>query len=108
MKGDGVVDTKETPARRGFHPIDTMRDWWADAPHWQRYAVYIALIVFVLILPAPWIGSFMSPYSDWTTGLIFPGGTYILLAVGLHIVVGHPGRLGLGDVAFFARGAYTG
>ncbi|MEV6621066.1 branched-chain amino acid ABC transporter permease [Amycolatopsis sp. NPDC051106] len=107
MKGDGVSDNNETPARKGFHPIDGMRDWWADAPHWQRYGVYLALIVLVLILPAPWIGSFMSPYSDWTTVLIFPVGTYILLAVGLNIVVGHAGLLDLGFVAFFAIGAYT-
>ncbi|MGK3203229.1 branched-chain amino acid ABC transporter permease [Amycolatopsis sp. MEPSY49] len=107
MKGDGVAENNETRARKGFHPIDGMRDWWADAPHWQRYAVYIALIVFALILPAPWIGSFMSPYSDWTTVLIFPVGTYILLAVGLNIVVGHAGMLDLGYVAFFAIGAYT-
>nr|WP_244199611.1 branched-chain amino acid ABC transporter permease [Amycolatopsis thailandensis] len=95
------------PARAGFHPIDGMRDWWADAPHWQRYGVYILLIVGALILPAPAIGSFMSPDSDWTSVLIFPVGIYILLAIGLNIVVGHAGMLDLGFVAFFAIGAYT-
>src|SRR4051794_35503508 len=107
MKGEEVATSNGKPARSGFHPIDGMRDWWADAPQWQRYAVYIALIVFALILPAPWVGSFMSPDSDWTTVLIFPVGTYILLAVGLNIVVGHAGLLDLGFVAFFAIGAYT-
>lgn len=107
MKGEEVASSNGKPARGGFHPIDGMRDWWADAPHWQRYGVYIALIVFALILPAPWVGSFMSPDSDWTTVLIFPVGTYILLAVGLNIVVGHAGLLDLGFVAFFAIGAYT-
>src|SRR5437763_2079362 len=95
------------PARQGFHPVDGMRDWWARAPHWQRYGVYLLLIVFALILPAPWIGQFMSPDSDWTTVLIFPIGTYILLSIGLNIVVGHAGLLDLGYVAFFAIGAYT-
>nr|WP_245191978.1 branched-chain amino acid ABC transporter permease [Amycolatopsis azurea] len=95
------------PARAGFHPLDGLRDWWADAPHWQRYGVYLALIVGALILPAPAIGSFMSPDSDWTSVLIFPIGIYILLAIGLNIVVGHAGMLDLGFVAFFAIGAYT-
>lgn len=108
MKGNEEVSTSNgKPARGGFHPVDSLRDWWADAPHWQRYGVYLALIIGALILPAPAIGSFMSPDSDWTTVLIFPVGTYILLAIGLNIVVGHAGMLDLGFVAFFAIGAYT-
>jgi branched-chain amino acid transport system permease protein len=105
MKGDGV--TAKGNAGRAFHPVDRVRDWWADAPQWQRYTVYLALIVFALILPAPWIGSFMSPQSDWTTVLFYPIGTYILLAVGLNVVVGQAGMLDLGFVAFFAIGGYT-
>ncbi|AUI59956.1 branched-chain amino acid ABC transporter permease [Amycolatopsis sp. BJA-103] len=108
MKGNEEVSTENgKPARSGFHPVDGLRDWWARAPHWQRYGVYLALIVFALILPAPAIGSFMSPDSDWTNVLIFPIGIYILLAIGLNIVVGHAGMLDLGFVAFFAIGAYT-
>ncbi|AGM07754.1 branched-chain amino acid ABC transporter permease [Amycolatopsis coloradensis] len=111
MKGNEEVAEKSPengkPTRAGFHPVDGMRDWWARAPHWQRYGVYIALIIGALILPAPAIGSFMSPESDWTTVLIFPVGVYILLAIGLNIVVGHAGMLDLGFVAFFAIGAYT-
>src|SRR5436189_68101 len=75
MKGDGVTTQENT--RRSFQPVNGARDWWQHAPMWQRYLVYIALIVFALILPAPWIGSFMSPASDWTSVLIFPIGTYI-------------------------------
>jgi hypothetical protein len=87
--------------------FDAVRDWWAKAPHWQRWIVYIGLIVGALILPAPAIGSFMSPYSDWTTVLIFPVGTYMLMAIGLNVVVGMAGLLDLGFVAFFAIGAYS-
>ncbi len=108
MKGNEEVSTENgKPARSGFHPVDGLRDWWARAPHWQRYGVYLALIIGALILPAPAIGSVMSPDSDWTTVLIFPVGVYILLAIGLNIVVGHAGMLDLGFVAFFAIGAYT-
>ncbi|MFE6610523.1 branched-chain amino acid ABC transporter permease [Amycolatopsis sp. NPDC057786] len=111
MKGNEEVAEKSpengTAKRAGFHPVDGMRDWWARAPHWQRYGVYLALIAGALILPAPAIGSFMSPDSDWTSVLIFPIGIYILLAIGLNIVVGHAGMLDLGFVAFFAIGAYT-
>lgn len=87
--------------------FDRVRDWWAKAPHWQRWIVYIALIIGALILPAPAIGAFMSPYSDWTTVLIFPVGTYMLMAIGLNVVVGMAGLLDLGYVAFFAIGAYS-
>jgi branched-chain amino acid transport system permease protein len=111
VKGDEVT-TKETPVKRGFfgsigHGVDVARDWWEHAPVWQRYLVYIGVVVFALILPAPWIGTFMSPGSDWTTVLVYPIGTYILLAVGLNVVVGQAGLLDLGFVAFFAIGGYS-
>ncbi|MBY8854788.1 branched-chain amino acid ABC transporter permease, partial [Saccharothrix sp. MB29] len=49
----------------------------------------------------------MSPGADWTSVLIFPIGTYILLAIGLNVVVGQAGLLDLGFVAFFAIGGYS-
>lgn len=94
-----------TTRKIGF--LDRLRDRWHDASNWQRFAVYILLIIGALILPAPWIGSFMSPDSDWTTLLIHPIGTYILLSIGLNVVVGQAGLLDLGYVAFFAIGGYT-
>jgi branched-chain amino acid transport system permease protein len=106
MKGDGVTGNAN-PLRRVGALVDGVRDWWESAKVWQRYAVYLGAIVFALILPAPWIGSFMSPGADWTTVLIYPVGTYILLAVGLNVVVGQAGLLDLGFVAFFAIGGYT-
>ena len=87
--------------------VDVLRERWDHAKIWQRYLVYILLVVFALILPAPWIGSFMSPESDWTTILIHPIGTYMLLAIGLNVVVGQAGLLDLGYVAFFAIGGYS-
>ncbi|MBB5955939.1 branched-chain amino acid transport system permease protein [Saccharothrix tamanrassetensis] len=103
---------EESPTKRGGfaavgHGIDRMRDWWENAKVWQRYLIYIALVVGALILPAPAIGTFMSPGSDWTTVLVYPIGTYILLAVGLNVVVGQAGLLDLGFVAFFAIGGYS-
>nr|WP_232520034.1 branched-chain amino acid ABC transporter permease [Actinosynnema pretiosum] len=95
------------PLRRVGALFDGLRDWWEHAKTWQRYLVYLGAIVFALILPAPWIGSFMSPGADWTTVLIYPVGVYILLAVGLNIVVGQAGLLDLGFVAFFAMGGYS-
>ncbi len=87
--------------------LDTLRTWWDGAQVWQRYVVYLLLVVGALILPAPAIGSFMSPESDWTTILIHPIGTYVLLAMGLNVVVGQAGLLDLGYVAFFAIGGYS-
>jgi len=94
-------------AQKSGNPISRLRDWWADAPHWQRWIVYILLIVGALILPAPAIGSFMTPSSNWVSLLIDPIGTYVLMAVGLNIVVGMAGLLDLGYVAFFAIGGYS-
>ncbi|WP_433263330.1 branched-chain amino acid ABC transporter permease [Actinosynnema sp. CS-041913] len=111
MKGDEVATEHNPGKRRGFavvgHGIDRLRDWWEQAKVWQRYLVYIALVVGALILPAPAIGTFMSPGSDWTTVLVYPIGVYILLAVGLNVVVGQAGLLDLGFVAFFAMGGYS-
>ncbi|WP_447003476.1 branched-chain amino acid ABC transporter permease [Saccharothrix isguenensis] len=106
MKGNGVTGNAN-PLRRVGALFDGAREWWERAKTWQRYLVYLAAIVFALVLPAPWIGSFMSPGSDWTTVLIYPIGTYILLAIGLNIVVGQAGLLDLGFVAFFAIGGYS-
>jgi branched-chain amino acid transport system permease protein len=86
---------------------DTVRDWWAQAARWQRWLVYLLLLLLAIAAPSPVIGSFMSPYTDWPSLLFNPIGTYILLAIGLNIVVGHAGLLDLGYVAFFAIGAYT-
>ena len=84
-----------------------IRDWWTEAPGWARWAVYAALIVGALLLPASAIGSFMTPQSDWATVLFYPIGVYVALAIGLNVVVGYAGLLDLGYVAFFAIGGYA-
>jgi branched-chain amino acid transport system permease protein len=84
-----------------------IRDWWAGAPRWARWGVYIALIIGALLLPASGIGSFMTPRSDWATVLFYPVGVYVALAIGLNVVVGYAGLLDLGYVAFFAIGGYA-
>jgi branched-chain amino acid transport system permease protein len=86
---------------------DGLRDWWQDAKGWQRWAVYGVALAVAIIAPSPFIASFMSPYTDWPSLLFNPIGTYVLLAIGLNIVVGHAGLLDLGYVAFYAIGAYT-
>jgi branched-chain amino acid transport system permease protein len=86
--------------------LDQIREWWATAPRWVRWLVYLALVVCALLLPASSIGSIMTPRSDWATVLFYPIGIYILLAIGLNVVVGQAGLLDLGYVAFFAIGGY--
>ena len=55
MKGDEVTREENTTRRGGLHAIghgvDRLRDWWESAKVWQRYLVYIALVVGALILP---------------------------------------------------------
>jgi len=86
---------------------ERLREWWAHAPGWARWCVYLALIIGALLLPASSIGSFMTPRSDWATVLFYPIGVYIALAIGLNVVVGYAGLLDLGYVAFFAIGGYA-
>jgi branched-chain amino acid transport system permease protein len=101
--GSGL--TRSRAAVTGFS--DRVRDWWADAPGWQRWSVYGLALLVAIIAPADFIASFMSPYTDWTSLLFNPIGTFVLLAIGLNIVVGYAGLLDLGFVAFYAIGAYT-
>jgi branched-chain amino acid transport system permease protein len=86
---------------------DRVREWWADASRWQRWGIYALVLLLAIVAPHPVIASFMSPYTDWTSLLFNPIGTYVLLAIGLNIVVGHAGLLDLGFVAFYGIGAYT-
>jgi branched-chain amino acid transport system permease protein len=86
---------------------DRVRDWWGGAPKWQRWGVYALLLLIAIVAPADFIAAFMSPYTDWTSLLFNPIGTFVLLAIGLNIVVGQAGLLDLGFVAFYAIGAYT-
>ncbi|WP_371779286.1 branched-chain amino acid ABC transporter permease [Streptosporangium subroseum] len=86
---------------------DVMHDRWLNTPGWQRWIVYLLLIVAALLLPSDSIGSFMSPDTDWASILFFPIGTYVVLAIGLNVVVGQAGLLDLGFVAFYAVGGYA-
>src|SRR5690349_15361942 len=86
---------------------EAMSDRWASTPRWQRWIVYLLLVVLALLAPADSVAGFMTPGSDWPTVLFSPIGIYVLLALGLNIVVGYAGLLDLGYVAFFAIGAYT-
>ncbi len=81
--------------------------WWDRRRWYGRWTVYLLLIVGALLLPAPAIGQFMTPETDWPSVLFYPIGIYVLLAIGLNVVVGQAGLLDLGYVAFFAIGAYT-
>ncbi|WP_433243761.1 branched-chain amino acid ABC transporter permease [Streptosporangium sp. CA-135522] len=89
------------------HYGDVLHERWLSTPGWQRWMLYVALIIGALLLPSESIGSFMSPYTDWASILFFPIGTYVVLAIGLNVVVGQAGLLDLGYVAFYAVGGYS-
>ncbi len=102
-----VGSTLDRVRRASGDLADGVRDRWAGAPGWLRWTTYLAVIAVAAAAPSPVVGSFMSPFTDWTSLLFNPIGTYVLLALGLNIVVGQAGLLDLGYVAFFAIGAYT-
>ena len=104
-KGNANIVTKSRQTMSSG--TQRIRDWWAVAPRWARWGVYVALVIGALLLPASGLGSFMTPQSDWATVLFYPIGVYIALAIGLNVVVGYAGLLDLGYVAFFAIGGYA-
>jgi branched-chain amino acid transport system permease protein len=87
--------------------IGILGAWWDRRRWYGRWTVYLLAIIGALLLPAPAIGSFMTPEADWPSVLFYPIGIYVLLAIGLNVVVGQAGLLDLGYVAFFAIGAYA-
>ncbi|MEV5831517.1 branched-chain amino acid ABC transporter permease [Spirillospora sp. NPDC052242] len=102
--------TKKLPSKSngGGLSLDPLRDWWAGAAGWQRWGVYVLLIIGALLLPHQAIGSFMAPSgADWASMLSDQIAIYVLLAIGLNVVVGMAGLLDLGYVAFYAVGGYT-
>ncbi|MCP9971765.1 hypothetical protein [Actinomadura madurae] len=69
--------------------LDPLRTWWAGAPGWQRWAVYVLLIVAAVFLPSESIGTFMAPSgASWPSMLSDQIAIYVLLAIGLNVVVG--------------------
>ena len=66
-----------------------------------RYAWYVALLAFAILLPALKFGAY------WQEQLVDQIGVFALLAIGLNVVVGLAGLLDLGYVAFYAIGAYA-
>ncbi|MEU4832112.1 branched-chain amino acid ABC transporter permease [Streptosporangium sp. NPDC023615] len=86
---------------------DAMHERWLKTPGWQRWILYVALIIGALLLPSESLAPVMSPYTDWASILFFPIGTYVVLAIGLNVVVGQAGLLDLGFVAFYAVGGYA-
>lgn len=79
---------------------EPLRDWWVGATWYQRWSVYGAAIIGLVLLPLT-----LGPHGQ--SLLFFPLGTFVLLAIGLNVVVGQAGLLDLGYVAFFAIGGYT-
>jgi branched-chain amino acid transport system permease protein len=110
---ENVTNTDESPQAQGAAPRRPAtrrgpRDWWHNAPGWQRWIVYGLLIVFALtVLPTDYVGAVMAPGTDWLSILTAIIGPYVLLCMGLNVVVGQAGLLDLGYVAFYAVGAYS-
>ncbi|GAA2580200.1 branched-chain amino acid ABC transporter permease [Actinomadura fulvescens] len=87
--------------------LDVPRDWWATAPGYARWTVYLLLVIAALLLPSESLKPIMSPDTDWPTLLTDQIAIFVLLGIGLNVVVGQAGLLDLGYVAFYAMGGYT-
>jgi branched-chain amino acid transport system permease protein len=65
-----------------------------------RQGLRWGVMLFLLLLVPPVLGSYISEVADQV--LLF-----VLMGLGLNIVIGYAGLLNLGNVAFYAIGAYT-
>ncbi len=72
----------------------------AAAPPAARQGLRWGLILVVLLAVPPVMGTYISEVMDQV--LLF-----VLMGLGLNIVIGYAGLLNLGNVAFYAIGAYT-
>jgi branched-chain amino acid transport system permease protein len=103
-----LTESLANSARPLTRQYDGLRRRWESTSWFGRWAVYLALLAFVLfVLPMDGLAPIMAPDVGWSSILFYPIGGYILLALGLNIVVGQAGLLDLGYVAFFAIGAYS-
>jgi branched-chain amino acid transport system permease protein len=93
-------------ARRGV--LRKWDSWRANLPPMTRRAIIIAIAVGLVFLAIPEEPIFINtPGNSFTSVLAYQVLSFVMLAVGLNVVVGHAGLLDLGYVGFFAIGAYT-
>src|SRR6266581_3350763 len=88
-----VRPARRTPGGTRLMPSERRRPWWG----------MLLLAAVLAVLP---FATGLSLGPAWVRVLDFCL-LYILLALGLHIVVGYAGLLDLGYVAFYAVGAYV-
>src|ERR1700745_126314 len=87
-------------------PGDGLRQWWDGQSRAQKWLFGVLLFGVLALLPL-----YTPPFLD-TPGISF-GGTMAqfamvaIIAIGLDVVVGQAGFVDLGDVGFYAVGAYT-
>src|SRR5436190_24340046 len=81
---------------------------------WAKLILLVILFTLPLYLGTILTGigavvplEFLQAGAKYMFRVLDQAGIYVLLALGLHIVVGYAGLLDLGYVAFYAVGAYT-
>jgi branched-chain amino acid transport system permease protein len=101
-----IVDVLRAVDERRAALMRVPRRWWAALPRPARYAVLLALIALLVLLPILNPPVLTTPGSDFPT-VLFIVAVYCVAALGLNIVVGLAGLLDLGYVGFYAVGAYS-
>jgi branched-chain amino acid transport system permease protein len=102
------VNLKALTAKRGLPPWqERLTAWWRRLPSWARWAIGMAFVVYLFLLP-----NYPPPFvettgTDFTTLLASQVVIFVIAALGLNVVVGLAGLLDLGYVGFYAVGAYT-
>src|SRR4030066_2029926 len=81
--------------------MDMKRDYYEDIQLFKSNVVLFWSAVLLLALFT--IPLFTASYYIYLLNIIM---VYVILAVGLHILVGSPGQISLGHAGFFAIGAY--
>ena len=68
----------------------------------SKYRIFFLILIVVLLLLIPTFG-----LSRFTMRLIIMIGIYSMLTIALNIIAGYTGLLSMGNVGFYAIGAYT-
>jgi branched-chain amino acid transport system permease protein len=105
---NAALDTLHRWDDRRRRRLDELGTWWrglGKAP--KRLAVLLIAVGLVMLAIPEQPFLINTPNNRFTSVLAYQVISFVILAVGLNVVVGHAGLLDLGYVGFFAVGAYT-
>jgi branched-chain amino acid transport system permease protein len=105
---NAMLDTLQRWDDQRRRSLDRWSNKWRDLPAAPKRAAVVAIGIALVLLAIPEQPFLLNtPNNRFTSVLAYQVISFVMLAIGLNVVVGHAGLLDLGYVGFFAIGAYT-